>query len=68
MLQLPGVIVYKDCKARLDLIKREHPEVFAQRALYLQAHHMLESYTFKLSARREVLALFSEEARLQACG
>jgi hypothetical protein len=64
--QLPGVIVYKDCKARLDHIRREHPHLFAQRSLYLQAHRMLESYTFKLNARRDILALFTDEARLKA--
>lgn len=65
LLQLPGVIVYRECKARLDYIKREHPELFTQRALYAQVHRMLESYTFKLTARREILALFTEDARIK---
>jgi hypothetical protein len=60
------VIVYKDCKARLDHLRRDHPEVFSRRSLYVQVHHMLESYTFKLTARREILALFSEDARVKA--
>lgn len=59
------MIVYKDCKARLDHMRKEHPELFAQRGLYLQVHRMLESYTFKLNARREILALFSDEARVK---
>lgn len=65
LLQLPGVIVYRECKARLEHIKRDHPDLFSQRSLYAQVHRMLESYTFKLTARREVLALFSDDARVK---
>ncbi len=65
LLQLPGVIVYRECKARLDHIRKEHPEVFCRRALYVNVHRILESYTFKLSARRDVLALFAPEARMR---
>lgn len=65
LLQLPGVIVYRECKSRLDHIKRDHPEVFNKRELYLNVHRVLESYTFKLSARREILAMFGNEAKLR---
>lgn len=60
---MPGVILYRDCKAKLESIKREHPEVFNKRSLYLEALRILESYTFKLTARREIIAFFSEDAK-----
>ena len=58
--------MYRECKARLDHIKRDHPAIFARRSLYVQVHHMLESYTFKLTARRDVLALFTDDAKMRA--
>ncbi len=60
---MPGVILYRDCKNKLDHIKHEHPEVFNKRSLYLEVLHILESYTFKLTARREIVAFFTEEAK-----
>ncbi len=63
--KLPGVIVYRECKARLDHLKREHPEVFAKRGVYCSVQRMLETYTFKLSARRDVVALFAQEAKVR---
>ena len=59
------MIVYRDSKAQLDTLRRLHPELFAQRRLYLQVQALLESYAFKLPVRREVLGLFSEAARLR---
>ena len=64
-IQLPGVIVYRDSKAKLDRIKAENPDLFAQRELYTQVHRMLESYNFKLTARRDILALFADDAKLK---
>lgn len=59
------MIVYRECKARLDHLRKEHPELFGRRSLYVTVHRMLESYTFKLQARKDVLALFSPEARMR---
>jgi hypothetical protein len=61
--KLPGVIVYRECKSRLDHLKREHPELFAKRSLYVNVHRMLDSYTFKLTARRDITALFTADAK-----
>lgn len=57
------MIVYRECKSRLDHLKREHPELFAKRSLYANVHRMLESYTFKLTARRDITALFAADAK-----
>jgi hypothetical protein len=57
--------MYRECKSRLENIRNSHPEIFASRNLYLSVHKMLESYTFKLAARREVLMLFFAEAKLK---
>ena len=55
---MPGVIIYRECKARLDQIRTFHPEAFSNRKLYATVHRMFEGYTFKLSTRRDILKLF----------
>jgi hypothetical protein len=66
VVQLPGVIVYRECKMRIESIKKENPQLFTSKKFYRLVNLMLESYTFKLTARRDILALFSEEAKLNA--
>jgi hypothetical protein len=63
---MPGVILYRECKTRLESIRREHSEIFDKYSLYVDVQRILESYNFKLTARREILALFSEKARLKS--
>lgn len=58
--------MYRECKARLDHLRREHSEVFCKRSLYCTVHRMMETYTFKLTARRDILALFSSEAKIRS--
>lgn len=65
---MPGVILYRDCKTRLEGIRRERKEIFDKHSLYVDVHRILESYNFKLTARREILALFSEAARVKPVG
>ncbi len=60
---MPGVILYRDCKSRLENMKKENPHLFASRHLYVEVLKILESYTFKLTARRDIIGLFSEEAK-----
>jgi hypothetical protein len=64
-LQMPGVIIYRESKARLEQLKKEFPALFSKRALYVEVLKMLDNYTFKLVARREVLKLFSQDAKLK---
>eukprot|EP01039_Chlorochromonas_danica_P002589 gene2589-2831_t len=64
--KMPGVVLYRECKARLDTIRRQNPQVFDKHSLYVDVHRILESYSFKLTARRDILALFSTNARLKA--
>ena len=52
------MIIYRECKARLDQIRAHHPEAFSNRKLYATVHRMFEGYTFKLSIRRDLLKLF----------
>jgi hypothetical protein len=60
---MPGVILYRECKARLDYLKREHSDLFSKHSLYVEVMKILEIYNFKLTARRDILSLFSESAR-----
>lgn len=60
---MPGVILYRECKAKLDHIRRENNDIFSKRTLFVEVMRILEVYNFKLSARREIIALFSEAAR-----
>lgn len=63
LLKMPGVILYRDCKVRLENIKKDYPQVFSNRQLYVEVLKILESYTFKLTARRDIINLFSDEAK-----
>ncbi len=60
---MPGVILYRDCKSRLENIKKEHPHVFNKREVYVEVLKILEAYTFKLTARRDIIGLFTDEAK-----
>lgn len=63
--KMPGVILYRDCKARLDSIKREYPDLFHSRALFLDVMRVLDSYSFKLTARRDISSLFTDQAKMK---
>jgi hypothetical protein len=60
---MPGVILYRECKGRLDYLKREHSDLFSKHSLYVEVMKILEIYNFKLTARRDILSLFSDSAR-----
>lgn len=60
---MPGVILYKECKAKLEAIKKQYPQIFAKRSLFLEVMRLLDSYTFKLTARRDLINLFSDSAK-----
>jgi hypothetical protein len=60
---MPGVILYRECKVRLEAIKKENPELFGRRSLFLEVMRILECYTFKLTARRDIVNLFSDTAK-----
>ena len=57
--------MYRDSKQRLDLMKKERPELFSKRSLFVEVLKILDAYTFKLTARREVLKLFTNNAKLK---
>ena len=59
--KLPGVILYLESKTKLIRLRDAHPDVFGNRRVYATVHRMFEFYTFKLSARRDVVALFTPE-------
>jgi hypothetical protein len=62
---MPGVILYRESKNRLEALKRDRPEIFNKHSLYVDVHRILESYNFKLTARKDVLNLFTEAARVK---
>lgn len=60
---MPGVILYADSKSKLEAIRSQRPEVFSNRQLYLATRYLLDNYTFKLSARRDIFSMFPTEAK-----
>jgi len=66
--KLPGVMMQRECKLKLDKLKRDHSALFAKRSLFVQVQKMLESYSFKLDMRRHIMSLFSENAKLKGGG
>lgn len=62
---MPGVILFGDSKARLESLKIKNADLFKSRELYVEVRKLLDNNTYKLAARREVLALFSVDARLK---
>ena len=64
--QMPGVILCGDSKTRLETIKAKNAELFKNRELYVAVRKLLDNNTYKLSARRDVLSLFSFDARLKS--
>jgi len=65
ILKMPGVILYRECKARLLSIRQENGEVFCNRNLFMEVLNVLEAGTFKLAARRDIIDLFSSQAKLK---
>jgi len=63
---MPGVILFGDSKTRLKTVKAKTPELFKNRELYVAVRKLLDNNTYKLSARRDVLSLFSIDARLKS--
>jgi hypothetical protein len=63
---MPGVILYRECKSRLDYYKRENPDAFTKHHLFVEVMKILEVYNFKLAARRDILSYFTEQARLKS--
>ena len=64
--KLPGVILYSESKNKLIRLREAHPDVFGNRRVYATVHRMFEFYTFKLAARRDVVALFTPFASLDS--
>ena len=62
---MPGVILFADSKSKLEAIRNQKPEVFSSRQLYVACRHLLDTYTFKLNVRRDIMALFAPEAKLR---
>ena len=63
---MPGVILYRDCKARLDHMRRANPDLFSRRELFVEVMKILETFNFKLTARRDIVSFFPETARLRS--
>ena len=64
IVKMPGLLLYKEAKTFLEQRKISNPEVFSSRNLYVTVHRVLESYSFRLTTRREILRLFTIQARL----
>lgn len=62
---MPGMIVYKECKERLEELKKKNSFLFQSRELYLQIFILLEHFKFKSEMRKEILKLFSIQAKLK---
>ena len=60
---MPGVILYGDSKNKLETLRRKQPLLFNNTILYNAIRTILDNYTFKLSARRDSLALFPDSAK-----
>ena len=63
--KMPGLLLYKEARTFLEQRKISNPEVFSSRNLYVTVHRVLESYSFRLSTRREILKLFTIQAKLR---
>lgn len=62
---MPGVILYRECKARLYALRDANNESFSNRSLYLDVLNILDSANFKLAARRDIMDLFLQGAKLR---
>jgi len=62
---MPGVILYRECKARLLSIRQENSEIFCNRSLFVEILGILDAATFKLAARREIIDLFHQRAKIK---
>lgn len=64
IVKIPGLLLYKEARTFLEQRKISNPEVFSSRNLYVTVHRVLESYSFRLTTRREILRLFTIQARI----
>jgi hypothetical protein len=65
-VQLPGVIsVFKDAKGKIEKLKANNPDLFSSRKVFLNMMSLFESYSFKLTVRRELVKLFTNAAKLK---
>ena len=63
LLKFPGMLLYKESRAKIELLRSTHPELLSSRAVFVVVMKILEKYTFKLVARREIVKMFSVHAR-----
>jgi hypothetical protein len=56
--QMPGVILYRECKSRLYSIREDNKEPFSSRQLFVDVLNILDSSNFKLAARRDIMDVF----------
>jgi len=63
LLKFPGMLLYKESRAKIEVLRNAHPELLSSRAVFVVVMKILEKYTFKLAARREIVKLFSSHAR-----
>ena len=63
---MPGVILFSESKSRLEAIKHADADIFKNRQLYLSVRRLLDTHAYKLSVRREILSMFSVEAKLKS--
>lgn len=64
--RMPGVILYRDSKNKLEALKKSDPELFTRRTIYVEVQRMFEAYTYKLNCRREIVNLFSMDAMMKS--
>lgn len=62
---MPGVILFSESKQKLDTIRTNKSSLFNSRPLYIAIRHVLDQYTFKLNVRRELVNMFSNEAKMK---
>lgn len=66
LLRFPGMLLYKESRAKIELLRSSHPEMLSSRAVFVVVMKLLEKYTFKLAARREIVKMFSAHAKTKA--
>ena len=60
---MPGLS--HDSLKKLNQLRNQNPDAFSSR-VYATVHRIFEGYTFKLTARREIIGLFPAEAMLKS--
>ncbi len=62
--RLPGLPhLHNQSKARLEVLKLEHPHIFDTRHLFVVVMKFMETYSLSLQIRKEVYRLFSVKAK-----